>query len=76
MSWHWWYLEDGDGTRWAVRVQPRPRVARRTGPGGRPRILFTSMQRQVWTPFPAETEESKLTQAEVRALLARAKAEA
>ena len=69
---HFWFIDDEQQVRWAVRVS-----GRYTTPGGPPasdpRIVFTSREVQISTAYPLEKDEHELTCYEVLELLAAAK---
>lgn len=65
-----WYLDDDQRVRWAVRVS---RAAPEAGSGAR--IVFTSLDRQLSTEYPLEKEQSELTRYELLELLTRSKLE-
>lgn len=71
---HFWFVDDEQRVRWAVRVSPGY-----SAPGGRAeeaRIVFTSRDLQLSTGYPLEKDEQELSGYEVRELLAQAKLEA
>jgi hypothetical protein len=64
-----WYVDDAQRVRWAVRISG----AVDRGLATEPRIVFTSGDRQVHTPFELEKEQSQLSRYEILELLAEAK---
>jgi hypothetical protein len=72
---HFWFVDDAEHVRWAVRVSSgHPHPGRRVF-GGEQRILFTSHARQISTEYALDKDEQQLTRYEVLELLAQAKRE-
>ena len=72
---HFWFVDDEQHVRWAVRVSGLEKIPRSL-PVGEPRIYFTSRTGQISTAYLLDTDEQDLSRYEVLELLADAKREA
>lgn len=72
---HFWFVDDAEQVRWAVRVSSG-HLAGRPGAAGEQRIVFTSRARQISTEYALDKDEQQLTRYEVLEMLAQAKREA
>lgn len=68
----WWYVDDEEGVRWAVRISGKSDSAR-THQWQAPRIVFTSSERQVSAVYTVGKQACELTPAELNQWLRVAK---
>lgn len=68
---HFWFVDDENRVRWAVRVSAGFATPEAGAP--EPRIVFTSRDVQISAAYPFEKDEQELTRYEVLELLGEAK---
>ena len=68
---HFWYVDDEQAVRWAVRVSTGTKPGDDAGPNAR--IVFTSRHAQISVPYSLDKEEHELTRYEVLEMLGEAK---